>query len=215
LGNSPTALAQVIAKLNTEALERSGKELSAAIREYKYLSKIAENTLQRGESISELLRDNITRLENQIDMLPYYPTLRSLRNRNKEDAAKQIMLMLIWLSDQVNVSNNLTKDQIKGLAYELMESPEYSLLRLEDIAIICREALKGKYGQFMGRLDGQMIRTWIETYANTLRDNRMQGVYNNYLAQKEARTERGAERFQEGDHAAALLNFVETIKRQQ
>lgn len=215
LGNSPTALAQVIARLNTEALEKNKEALSAAIKEYKHLSRVADKTLKSGGEISTELRDNILSLEERIDALPYFPTLRSLRNRNKEEAAKQIMLMLIWLSDQVNVSNNLTSDQIKSLAHDLLENPEYSSLRLEDLAIICRDALKGKYGPFMGRLDGQMVRTWVETYANTLKEERMRGNYNSYLAQKESRAERGADRYQDGDHAAALLNFVETIKRQQ
>lgn len=209
-------LPKVIAKLSTAHLEDVYHKVEAATSEYMMLLERGSRLNREEKSLSKKDIDRFSELAKFVDSLPAYPDLRRLRIVDEDRAAKDIMLLVIWATKQVSVSANASTEQIKSLAMELLHSPEYSILRMEDLGIIFREGLKGRYGQIFNRLDGAVLRGWIDAYTNDLREDRMRKQNDRYLSLKEGRdVTRTAERDRTGMHEAKLKNHIETLKREQ
>lgn len=208
-------LPKVIAKLSTAYLEKTREVVYEATKTYWALRRKIERAYKAAKPIPVEWRDELEAMTVKIDNLEWYPTLRTRRNEDEQGAKTEIALLIIWLTKQVNVTANMTRDQITTLATEILYTNDWTMLRVEDLAIIFREALKGKYGPIYNRLDGQMVRTWIETYAEQLKADRMQREQNEYLALKEQRITRAAEKDRDGLRAAQIQNIMETYKREQ
>lgn len=69
---------------------------------------------------------------------------------------------IVALRDFVNLRGAMTDDQTI-LTAELVLS-EFPNVTLADVALIFRRAKLGQYGEFYGRLDGQMILSWFGKY---------------------------------------------------
>jgi hypothetical protein len=69
---------------------------------------------------------------------------------------------IVALRDFINLRGAMTDDQTVATA-ELVVS-EYGNLSLADIALIFRRAKLGQWGEFYGRLDGQIILGWFKKY---------------------------------------------------
>lgn len=69
---------------------------------------------------------------------------------------------IVALRDFVNLRGAMTDDQTR-LTADLVLS-EFPSVTLADIALIFRRAKLGQFGEFYGRLDGQMILLWFGKY---------------------------------------------------
>lgn len=69
---------------------------------------------------------------------------------------------IVALRDFVNLRGAMTDDQTLMTA-DLVVS-EFPNVTLADVALIFRRAKLGQFGEFYGRLDGQMILSWFGKY---------------------------------------------------
>lgn len=91
-----------------------------------------------------------------------------VRNYGRQFTVSYISLWILNLQSFVNVSSKMSEAQIDETA-EII-AVDYNNLNLADINLVFSTAKKGGYGQFYGRLDGQMILGWFDKYFNERRE---------------------------------------------
>lgn len=142
-----------------------------------------------------------------IDTMPERPPLRALAQVDEGDAVFQIGSLICWLMEQLNISNSLTENQIETAALLIIES--FPGFRLEDVALVMRNALKGQYGSLYNRLDVSIILEWCGKHQDNLNTERQARQYNAYLAQKESRHEpRNGQMDRDKMREAAIENIL-------
>ncbi len=122
-------------------------------------------------------------LSNFLKALPQLPQLRALAEEDEQGVVDELQLLIIWLLDNLNISNSLTTNQIEGIAVLILE--EYGAMRLEDVALVMRNAIKGAYGVIYNRLDAAIVLDWLNKHNANLQECRAQVQLNNHLRTKE------------------------------
>jgi hypothetical protein len=103
---------------------------------------------------SKLTVAKVTALENT--------PLSVIRKENEGTFLKAISLMLIRVTELINVTNSLTPAQIAMLTTSIGD--KYYYLRLEELAYVFSGACNGRYGKSYNRLDAEIVMAWIENY---------------------------------------------------
>lgn len=122
-------------------------------------------------------------LSNSLKALPQLPPLRALAEQDELSTIDELQLLIIWLLENLNISNTLSAEQIENIAVLILE--EYGGMRLEDIALVMRSAIKGAYGTIYNRLDAAIILDWLNKHQLELQERRAQAQLNNHLRTKE------------------------------
>lgn len=96
-------------------------------------------------------------------MIVKTPSIGELVNIYGESPLKAFISgHIVSLRDFVNLKGAMTDEQTI-ITSELIVQ-EYKNITLADIVVIFRMAKLGKFGEFYGRLDGQMILSWVGKY---------------------------------------------------
>lgn len=98
-----------------------------------------------------------------------------------------------------NLSNSITPSQVQMTAQMILS--EFGNLTIADVNLIFKRAKMGEYGEFYGRLDGQMILSWFGKYL----DERCQIAVERSIVE--------AARFK-GDFLPTSDNEVERVKKE-
>lgn len=182
----PLALHKAIAILKIEQIDQAEmrrrnleSELKAIVRNLDFCQKNMPDPA---------MLDNLECLEKQIldklEMLPTYPRLASLRKADEGKVTDDVILLLCWLQEQLNVVHNLSDSQIEMLAVDIVQG--YGSFRLEDIAACFKFGLRGAYGKIFERIDANVIHTWLRAYQQQRIDSHEQQSYESYLSTKES-----------------------------
>lgn len=83
---------------------------------------------------------------------------------NPEDLLRMLKLMMIDLCKSVNVSKNMTPDQIEETAILILDT--YKSLKLEEVFIVIADIKKGRRVKINERLDGLIVLSAFESYFN-------------------------------------------------
>lgn len=135
-----------------------------------------------------------------LDRLPNRPTIRQAYRENPIRITDDIILLLCWMQDQVNVSAGLNEAQMEQAALSLIHN--YGPLRLEDLAIIMRNAVAGKYGDVFNRIDVIVVNRWAREYWMELNETRFERAYARHASSKEDPTAtRGSQEAEEAFQA--------------
>lgn len=182
-------ITKVITKLKTEDLEEAAAykdrltlELNELRRKYLALKKKGSDT----HMLAKIERQGLD-LVATIEKIPQHPPLRVLQKQDEDLTVQSVGELICWLIENLNVSNSMTANQIETAAHMIIEQCGH--LRIEDIAIVMREALQGRYGTLYNRLDVSMILEWLEKYSSDLQQQRHQKQMDKYMNNKESRHE--------------------------
>lgn len=175
------ALTRSITKINIDRIEQQQRDRDRIESELSYLRtkyRQAEDEQQR-----ELITKRGTALKAAIEAMPEFPPLRALAQQNEAATIDEIQLLICWLLDNLNIANGMTPEQIETSAVLILE--EYGGLRLEDVAHVLRQALKGAFGIIYNRLDAQTMLQWLGQHADELQQTRHEYQLNEYLRTKD------------------------------
>lgn len=114
------------------------------------------------------LRQELAQYSAQATMRMYIQ--QGLTNQVRDE----VMLLLCWAQDLLNVQNPLTADQLENCATLIVHT--YAWLRKEDVAICLRQALAGEYGKLYAKMDVQDVLGWVMRYAETLQQQRAEAA---------------------------------------
>lgn len=81
---------------------------------------------------------------------------------DKDISFEQIVILISWLSIQLNLTNGLSEDQQEIIAITIQT--QYAYLGAEDIALCFKNGTQGKYGKVFNRLDVGVVCIWINEY---------------------------------------------------
>lgn len=123
-----------------------------------------------------------------LDRLPNRPTIRQAYRENPVRITDDIILLLCWLHEQVNINAGMNEIQMEQCALSLIHN--YPTLRLEDLAIIIRNAVAGKYGDVFNRIDVIVVNRWALEYWTDLNEQRVERAYARHASSKEDPTAR-------------------------
>ncbi len=94
-----------------------------------------------------------------------YPSVSKIKKQSGErEAIKTIVELLVWFREQINVSRNLSEEQIFTTAEIILH--EFYWLNAADIKICMTNGLAGKYGELYERMDSTIICRWLNEYEN-------------------------------------------------
>lgn len=198
-------MTKAISSLNVTRIEEQQAEVDRLTKELttwrqKYRREI------RKENPSETQLEYIIRkgseVSNSLQALPQLPPLRAMANENELEVIEEIQLLLIWLVENLNISNTLTAEQLENIASLILH--EYGAMRLEDVAMVMRGAIKGSYGVIYNRLDAAIILDWFRQHAELLQDIRHRRQMDIYMSTKERNNE-PIEIQQSAEMSAALI----------
>jgi hypothetical protein len=142
--------------------------------------------------------------------VPQFPPLRALAQHDEMGARDEIALLLIWLLEQLNISNTLTEAQIESISALVLE--EFGWLRLEDLAIVMRSAIKGEYGLIYNRMDGAIILDWLRRYADALKERRHLEKVEAHMRSKERSD---ATRYHDSAQMSEALRYLYNNQKQE
>jgi len=106
--------------------------------------------------MQELKRES-ERIKAQLANLPDYKQMR-----DDEEVAKDVMELILWVTEQLNINKNMSAEQVASCAHMIIE--EFPSLYLEELALILKNALAGKYGEIYDRIDTNIMLKWIRAY---------------------------------------------------
>jgi len=69
---------------------------------------------------------------------------------------------IVHLREFLNIGNKMNDEQTQETAMIILD--EFYNVTIADINIIFKRAKMGRWGEFYGRLDGQMILKWFDSY---------------------------------------------------
>lgn len=197
----PADIAKAISRISLDKLEQARAETDRLESELTYWrGRYRRETdperrqliKQRGEAVSSYLQT-----------VPQFPPLRALAQHDELSARDEIALLIIWLLEQLNISNTLSEAQIESISALILE--EFGWLRLEDLAIVMRSAIKGEYGLIYNRLDGAIILDWLRRYAEALMERRHLEKVEAHMRSKERND---ATRYHDSAKMSEALRFL-------
>lgn len=118
-----------------------------------------------------------------LDRIPNRHTISQAYREEPICLVDDMTLLFCWLNEQLNVSVQMSEQQMTNAAMMLVYSFPY--LRLEDVAIILREGLTGKYGTVYNRLDVTVISDWARQYWDAILDARIERAWGKHASSKE------------------------------
>lgn len=190
-------ITKAIAKINPLAIQKRVQEKDDLLTKVDLLQRKIPwvNEQYRGEErhkfVVEILRE-IARCSREILELGDLVSIRKRKEKNEEELVEDIMLLLIWLKKQLNINNNISPEQIKSLAVELVEEKELMSITVDELAVIFKNGKNGNYGSDFHRLDAQIIYGWIRKYIKERNQRQKKGRENNHLALKAGVRDRNA-----------------------
>lgn len=108
------------------------------------------------------------KFKNYLDIFEHRKKIKSLITIKKEMGGgyirAHIELYLHDLRKFLNIKNNFDDEQILKTADFILS--EYWMLNLADITLFFKYVKLGRYGNLYGRLDGQVILSWLDVYFN-------------------------------------------------
>jgi len=123
-------------------------------------------------------------LKAKLATLPPVPTIGAARREDEQMLRRQLIEAIAWLVEQFNLQQTLTRTQAQALVEIIMD--DYRHLRVQDVMIAFRRAVKGEYKPAYNRLDTATILGWLTAYSK----ERMREIearnYNEALAWKGA-----------------------------
>lgn len=129
------------------------------------------------------------------------PTIAAIGNAYGDSFIRAyIMGWIVNLREFINVSNAMTDEQTRMTAAMIVT--EYQNLNIADINLIFRNAKLGRYGQFYGRLDGQMILGWFDKYFEE------RCIAASELSISRANQARGSDRYESPERLRKLIGSV-------
>lgn len=91
------------------------------------------------------------------------PALSTIVNELGEIRARAVVVILIGeVVDFFNASNTMNDSQVATTTDLIIE--EYPYLKIDDLKLAFRNAMKGRYGEIYNRLDGSVIMGWLKQY---------------------------------------------------
>ena len=113
------------------------------------------------------------------------PCLNALKRTDEKRYGAIVRLALVKLDKDLKCKVNLTEGEIELIVDE-MEEKYGGLLTFADLAVICRNAVLGKYGELYEKITAAKVLGWIDQYAderqtaayeqNRKRDNETYGI---------------------------------------
>ncbi len=88
--------------------------------------------------------------------------LSLLRKESEKGYLKAISLLIIRLTESLNITNTLSVNQIADLAVRI--GKRFYYLRLPELMYVFQRASDGAYGSDYNRLDAAKVLGWIERY---------------------------------------------------
>lgn len=146
-------------------------------------------------------------LQAWLDRLPNRPTIRQAYRENPIRITDDIILLLCWLHDQVNIAAGMNEIQMENCALSLIHN--YPSLRLEDLAIIMRNAVAGRYGDIFNRIDLIVVNSWALKYWTELAEQRTERANALHSSSKEDPT---APRGGDADRVAFRKVYAQYLK---
>lgn len=121
-------------------------------------------------------------LQSVVDLVLQKPptSINKLVKFNQDDTIDEICLIILDLCKWFNVKNNISEEQIYGIA-EMVIS-EYKFLTLLDLGLCFKFAKLGKYGKVYDRIDGGLVLYWLKMYE----EERTETIVNKRLRQNDA-----------------------------
>lgn len=176
---TPALITETISSLSTARLE---KELQHREELENQLVALRSSWKKVPEARPELEK-RAAEVQAWLHRLPNRPTLRQAYREDPVRTTDDIVLLLCWLHEQINISMGMNEVQMDQCALSLIHY--YGYLRLEDIAIIMRNALAGKYGDTYHRLDVIVVNGWALKYWADLSEQRVERAYAKHASSKE------------------------------
>ncbi|HMN89785.1 MAG TPA: hypothetical protein PKD70_11200 [Saprospiraceae bacterium] len=184
--DAPVLITKAISRINLDKLEQQQEQRNRLENEIEYwrhrYRKEMRKPLGQRSDLDFIIRKG-SELSNFLKALPQLPQLRALAEEDEQGVVDELQLLIIWLLDNLNISNSLTTNQIEGIAVLILE--EYGAMRLEDVALVMRNAIKGAYGVIYNRLDAAIVLDWLNKHNANLQECRAQVQLNNHLRTKE------------------------------
>lgn len=150
-------------------LEKDRAQHEEAVSKLVCLRSSYKQAKQRGDQKAlEQIRSEAEAAKSVI-RAHHMATIAELKRDEEERLTDDIMLLLCYLNDAVNVEG-LTEMQMEIVAADILEN--YSMLRIEDIGITIKKGITGKYGKLYGKIDAVDVLTWIGLYFEELRTHR-------------------------------------------
>lgn len=166
---------KVINDQSVQRMERSLEErqrLEAALAEqrsrYKWWAELFANPDEQ-QRLLDGIRKKGEALKAELAALPAYPTLREHASKNEQDCTDALLLIIVWLGEQINVPG-MSEAQMRTMAVDILSA--YGTFRLEDVLICFRTALRGGYGTIYNRLDMAVLHEWLGKYKAELERER-------------------------------------------
>lgn len=136
------------------------KELEATRRNYAWWKSLFDDPAAQQELLDQITAKG-NKINGKLAEIPQFPTLRELATEDEVLTLENIQLLILWLTDQINVPG-MDADQIEYLAADMLAA--YGTLRIEDIMLCFRNAIRGKYGKLYNRIDAAIVHDWITQY---------------------------------------------------
>ena len=211
LSNASATPAQITQTINSLSTARLEKELQH--REQLEAELVAlRSSWQKVPAARPDVERKAAEVQAWLNRLPNRPTLSQAYREDMITVTDEIVLLLCWLHEQINISTGMNEAQMQQCALSLIRN--WGSLRLEDIAIIMRNALAGKYGDIYNRIDVIIVNGWALKYWAELAEQRVDRAYAQHASSKEDPT---APRSGDADRAAfreAYSHYLKTGKAQ-
>lgn len=91
------------------------------------------------------------------------PLSRIAKQFSKDYMYAYLEMWIVSLNSFSNVKSKMNPSQMREVASYIFQ--DYYYLKISDIYLVFTNAKKGRYGEFYGRLDGTMILSWFDKYA--------------------------------------------------
>lgn len=185
LNGDNQSLTAWIAEANLHTLEKEYRRVEEIRTELTALRASYKQAQDReDQDACTAIAEKGTALRDELCQYTAQTTIRMyLEQGLEEQVSNEIILLLCWVQDMLNVQAPLTEDQMVTIAKIIVK--QHKWLRKEDIALAMRNALAGVYGKLYGKVDAQDVLCWIQTYAEQLQEIRYQIASQNRAAIKE------------------------------
>lgn len=156
--------------INDQSVQRMEKilddrqRLEAALEEerkrYRWWARLFEDPEEQQRLLRGIHKKGEA-IKAELAALPEYPTLREHAAKNEQDCTDALLLIIVWLGEQLNVQG-MSEAQMRTMAVDILGA--YGTFRLEDVLICFRTALRGGYGTIYNRLDMAVLHEWLGKY---------------------------------------------------
>ena len=169
-------------------IERQRAELEADLRGLRrswrwYKNEYRGSEEQRAYWLARI-EERGKAVKDELDALPPVYTIGAARRQDEQRLRRQLIEAIAWLVEQFNLPNTLTREQALTIVELIMD--DYRHLRVQDVMIAFRRAVKGLYKPAYNRLDTATVMGWLTAYSEERMRAAEQRNYNEALALKDA-----------------------------